>query len=246
MVHQLKMLSYNIHKGFTLGNVKYVLEELRHSIREVGADVVFLQEVAGNREVNRRKVNWANHSQFEFLADQVWPHVSYGKNAVSSKGDHGNAILSRFPFVFSENIDVSTNRFEGRGILHGVVEVENVAIHLICIHLALLESWRASQIQKLGDRIRSHVPDGVPLIIAGDFNDWRERATQHLVDELGLREAFLESRGSHARTFPIWMPFFKLDRVYFRGLNILNTRCLRQKPWVGLSDHAALCVDFEF
>ncbi len=38
-------------------------------------------------------------SQFAFLADEIWPHFAYGKNAIYSAGHHGNAILSKHPIL---------------------------------------------------------------------------------------------------------------------------------------------------
>ncbi len=245
----LRVLSYNIHKGFSTANLKFILDDLKHSIRSIQADLVFLQEVLGHHDVHGQRLgDWPTTSQFEFLADKVWPHYAYGKNAVYSSGHHGNAILSKYPFQFWENIDVSTNRFEGRGILHGVVELPRGGqpLHVICIHLALLETWREAQIETLCDRIDSHVPPDAPLVVAGDFNDWREKATKQLRARLHLDEAFLSARGRHARTYPIWFPVLKLDRVYCRGLEVGAARCLTHRPWNGLSDHAALCVDLKF
>ena len=43
----IKVLTVNIHKGFTFFNRKFILPELRDAVRKVGADVVFLQEVTG-------------------------------------------------------------------------------------------------------------------------------------------------------------------------------------------------------
>ena len=60
-------------------------------------------------------------------------------------------------------------------------------------------------------------PTDAPLIIAGDFNDWRHKANRLLVDELGVVEVFEAVRGRPARTFPSVMPVFRLDRIYARG-----------------------------
>src|SRR5258708_7724883 len=113
----LKVLSYNIHKGVCYYTRKVVLDELRQVLRTVNPDIVFLQEV--RREPQRSSVA----SQFEYLADQLWPHYAYGKNAVYTKGHHGNAILSKFPIQFHHNLDISTSRFEKRGLLHAKVKI---------------------------------------------------------------------------------------------------------------------------
>ena len=42
-----------------------------------------------------------------------------------------------------------------------------------------------------------------PLIIAGDFNDWRRKADRMLQDELASYEVFEAAHGRPARTFPV-------------------------------------------
>jgi endonuclease/exonuclease/phosphatase family metal-dependent hydrolase len=241
--HRLKILSYNIHKGFTADNSTFVLIEIRDILRQVQPDIVFLQEVLGDHTKHRKKfADWPEGSQFEFLADQVWPHYAYGKNAVYSKGHHGNAILSKFPFSEWENLDVSTNRLESRGILHGVIPLPGLTnpLHVFCIHLNLLHWGRNKQVEALCSRIRKKVPDEHPIIIGGDFNDWYGRTTRTLMECIPTQEIFKSSTGRHARTFPAKKPVLSLDRIYYRGLEVVSTKLLGGKEWQSLSDHLAL------
>ncbi len=242
----LRVLSYNIHKGFTRGNSRLVLRQIRDAIRATHADLVFLQEVQGQHEEHGRKhEEWPAEPQFEYLADSIWPHYAYGKNAVYEAGHHGNAILSKYPFSFFENIDVSSSKYERRGLLHGVIQVphSDQHIHAVCVHLGLLETDRQNQVRRICERIETHVTHSHPLVIAGDFNDWRGRSTQPLSTQLEVREAFLEATGRHARTFPSWFPALRLDRVYYRGAKLESARVLNESPWNELSDHAALYVE---
>ncbi len=242
----LRVLSYNIHKGFNAGQ-EFTLEGMKSAIELVHADLVLLQEVQGVHDTHKKKVkNWPTVTQFEYLADRIWPHYAYGKNAVYTKGHHGNAILSKYPMTFWENINISTNRFEKRGMLHAILEIPKlpgVHLHAICIHLDLLQKGREKQLDRLIERIQAVVPFDAPLIIAGDFNDWRESATKCLHKELGTEEVFEMHRGQHARTFPVWFPFLRLDRIYYRGVQVQDTKCLTGEPWSRLSDHAALFAD---
>jgi endonuclease/exonuclease/phosphatase family metal-dependent hydrolase len=245
---RLHILSYNIHKGFSQ-NRKFVLSRIKDAIQEVGADLVFLQEVIGEHDGHKRRLkDWPVETQLEFLADTVWPHHAYGKNAVYNDGHHGNAILSLHPFSFFENIDVSTNRFEKRGLLHGIIDLPGRPdpLHVICVHLDLLERGRLIQIQRLCERIEQHVPHEAPLVIAGDFNDWRENLSEILERTLEVKEVFKNHSGAHARSFPSWLPLLPLDRIYCRGLNISQARCLDGSPWNQLSDHSALYTELEF
>lgn len=242
----LRVLSYNIHKGFSASNMSFVLDQIKESIRLVSADLVCLQEVLGHHEKHGSKMkDWPTTSQFEYLADKIWPHYAYGKNAVYTAGHHGNAVLSKYPITFWENEDISTNRLERRGLLHVALEVpgQNAPLHAICLHLGLFENERREQLANLARRIHKLVPDECPLIVAGDFNDWLEKATPILAREMGLHEAFRELQSAHARTFPSWLPVLKLDRIYYRGLRAREALCFTGQPWNELSDHAAVYAE---
>ena len=235
MSKEIHVLTYNIHKGYCTGNRRFVLDSMRERIAETGADVVFLQEIHGTAiksEAKRKRFSYPDQPHFEYLADEAWPHFAYGRNAIYRKGDHGNAILSMYPFSSWENIDVSIFPRSSRSILHG--------LHTLCVHLGLLEQERREQLQALTDRINSHVPRDEPMIIAGDFNDWRRRAEHHLHDDLGLEELFVQMQGRHARTFPVWAPMLSVDRIYYRGLKPASCQRLSTGHWRDLSDHAAL------
>ncbi|NQX89352.1 MAG: endonuclease/exonuclease/phosphatase family protein [Halioglobus sp.] len=245
MSTELHVLTYNIHKGYCSGNRRFVLDSMRARIAETGADIVFLQEIQGTAiksQSKRRRFSYPDQPHFEYLANEAWPHYAYGRNAIYRKGDHGNAILSMYPFVSWENIDISIFPRSSRSILHGVIELPLRAtrLHTLCVHLGLLEQERREQLQVLTDRINSHVPRDEPMIIAGDFNDWRRRAEQHLHADLGLKELFVQMRGRHALTFPVKRPMLPVDRIYYRGLQPSECQRLNTGQWRDLSDHAAL------
>ena len=147
-----------------------------------------------------------------------------------------------YPFSNWENIDVSIFPRSSRSILHGVIEIpgKDFRLHTLCVHLGLLEQERREQLYALIERIDQHVPHDEPMIIAGDFNDWRRRAERHLHSDLGLEELFVKLQGRHARTFPVWAPLLPVDRIYFRGLEPVSCQKLGTGHWRDLSDHAAL------
>jgi endonuclease/exonuclease/phosphatase family metal-dependent hydrolase len=240
--------TYNIHKGFTQLKGRMVIHELRERLRGLSADVLFLQEVQGvHRRNATRYRDWPGKSQHEFIADSVWHEVAYGKNASYRDGHHGNALLSRFPITRQENEDISAHVFESRGMLHCVLKPgpRMPELHCLNVHLGLFERGRQWQIHSLVERIRATVPRAAPLIIAGDFNDWRHKANRALIEDLGVVEVFEEVEGRTARTYPSLMPMFRLDRIYARGLNVLDARVHYAFPGNRLSDHAALAATLE-
>lgn len=231
----VRLLTLNAHQGFSARSRHDALIRTRDALRASEADLVFLQEVgvAGGTEVPVQ--------QYEVLADGVWPQHAYGRNAVSTGGHHGNALLSKYPIVEWRNVDVSVGRAEPRGMLHCVVEVPQwpVRLHAICVHLALTEAHRRRQVGRLLEIVEAEVSRAAPLIVAGDFNDWRGRAHARIVRESALEEIHASANGRPARTFPALHPVLRLDRIYVRYLRH-RPLVLERRPWASLSDHVPL------
>jgi endonuclease/exonuclease/phosphatase family metal-dependent hydrolase len=240
--------TYNIHKGFSQLAHRMVIHELRDRLRGLAADILFLQEVLHTNDRHAiRYREWPTRPQHEFIADAFWHEVAYGRNAVYPHGHHGNAVLSRFPMLAQENLDISAHLFESRGLLHCEIALgEDVpSLHCINVHLGLFERGRQWQIQALIDRIQVAVPRDAPLVIAGDFNDWRSKGDRALTEALGCVEVFGEVRGRPARTYPSMLPFFRLDRIYARGLRVVDAHVHYATRGARMSDHAALAATFE-
>ncbi len=242
----LKVLTLNLHKGFSYFGRRFVLHELRDAIRSISADLVFLQEVLGEHNAHAdRHENWPDVSQYEFLADEIWQDFAYGKNAVYPTGHHGNAILSKYPILEYRNRDVSEVGAENRGLLHAVLDVPywGGPLHAICVHLGLNEKHRTRQLAKLSGIVCREASSGAGVVVAGDFNDWRSRANDILSESAGLVEAFSDAQGKSARTYPSRMPLLRLDRIYTRNVDVMHPRVLSKRPWSHLSDHAGLMAE---
>lgn len=225
-----------------------MLHELRDAIRASHADIVFLQEVLGFHEHHARRIStWPLTSQYEFLADSIWQDYAYGRNAVYPHGDHGNAVLSKFPIKAHDNLDVSLGTHEKRGLLHCTLRPPEFDgdLHVICVHLGLREHHRREQVRLLSRLVDRRVPDDMPLIIAGDFNDWRLRAQKSLMRIPGFKEVFNDSVGRVARTFPARFPILRLDRIYVRNVQDFRPVFFYPRVWKVLSDHAPLAVELD-
>jgi endonuclease/exonuclease/phosphatase family metal-dependent hydrolase len=247
MTREIRVATLNIHKGLSHFNRRMVIHDLRDGLRTLNADIVFLQEVQGlNQRHTLRFASCPPQPQHEFLAGEDWKHV-YGRNAVYDHGHHGNAILSRFPFVSFENHDVSDHRFERRGLLHCVVAVPGWRrnLHCVCVHLSLHERGRNRQLEAISGRLKELASNDLPIIVAGDFNDWRHRATAILERRLGMTEVSVAHGGRAPRTYPSILPLFRLDRIYVRGFEVASSRVHGGKPWSMLSDHLAVSAELK-
>ncbi len=241
---KLKILSYNIHKGFDWKNKNYFLREMKDFIKSSHADIVFLQEVVGKNE--KFKDQGLVDAQFEFLADEIWPHFSYGHNAVYDHGHHGNLILSKFPIQSFENIDISTNKWERRGLLICKIELPEGPSHpshfyAACSHLNLLHGGRLLQYQKIKEHILHYEGkselENVPVIIAGDFNDWNKKCADVFENEMQMHEVHKTLFGNFAKTFPSAFPLLSLDRIYIKNAKVFKVEILGPKKTSTVFDH---------
>lgn len=239
----LRILTINTHKGFTAFNRRFILPDLREAVRRVDADIVCLQEVLGEHELHALRVEgWPQTTHYEFLADTVWEAFAYGRNAVYPEGHHGNAILSRHPIARFENLDISIPGHENRGLLHCEVMPGQARVHIICVHLGLYEQHRQTQLIRLAEHV-NRLPAGEAVIVAGDFNDWRQRANAPLYERAGLEEVFTRMHGKPVRTFPAPFPLLRLDRIYVKNAVASHPEMLALHDWRHLSDHAPLAVE---
>jgi endonuclease/exonuclease/phosphatase family metal-dependent hydrolase len=237
----LRVATYNIHKGVQgLGPARRLeIHNLALAVDALDADIVCLQEVrAINRREARRFTGWPDLPQADFLAPPGYETV-YRTNAVTRHGEHGNALLSRWPVVRHRHEDMSDHRFEQRGLLHAEVLVAGQPLHVIVVHLGLMPGSRVRQTAQLRRYITREIPPHAPVVVAGDFNDWGARVRKTLrLDALHTLE------GPRTFTYPSRLPLAQLDHIYARGMQPLSLAAPRGRAWSRMSDHLPLIAEF--
>ena len=237
----LRVATYNIHKGVQgLGpNRRLEIHNLGHAIEQLDADVVCLQEVRKmNRSEASRFKHWPELPQAEFLAPEGYEAI-YMTNAITKHGEHGNALLTRWPVVAHKHEDMSDHRFEQRGLLHVEVLVMDKPIHVIVIHLGLIPGSRLRQVEQLKRFIAREIPPKARLVIAGDFNDWGNQTRNAL--KLAHLHTFEAER---LFTYPSRVPMVQLDYAFARGMKPLNVEIPRGRIWWRMSDHLPMVAEF--
>ena len=264
---RLRVATYNIHKGVRgIGPLRRLeIHNLSQAVETLDADLVFLQEVqhvhrAEARRFGRGAGGWPQEGQAEFLAPEGYDAV-YRSNAVTRHGEHGNALLSRWPLGEPNHRDVSDHRFEQRGLLHVPVRWAGLTLEAVVVHFGLSHASRVRQVQRLLQFIEREVDPAAPLLVAGDFNDWGERLDPSL-RAAGLSRAVApmlvqggegspgsqggpDTRPPLGLTFPSLAPLFALDRIYTRGLGCASVFVPRGSHWARMSDHLPLVAEFE-
>ncbi len=236
----VRVATYNIHKGVQgLGLARRLeIHNLVHAVEQFDADIVCLQEVRRhNRKMERLFTRWPELDQAGYLSPEGYESV-YRTNAVTRHGEHGNALLSRWPVIASGHSDVSDHRFEQRGLLHAELLVEGQSVHVIVVHLGLIHASRERQVQRLGQFIEEQVPPEAPLVVAGDFNDWGAQLLRPM-----SRMNLHTFEGIRLATFPSRLPLLHLDRIYVRGMRLVSAHVPHGKAWSRMSDHLPLIAE---
>lgn len=238
----LRVATYNIHKGVQgLGPRRRLeIHNLGHAVEQFDADIVCLQEV---RKMHRREesffTHWPDLPQAEFLAPEGYTPV-YRTNAVTRHGEHGNAMLSRWPVVSHQHEDMSDHRFEQRGLLHTEVQFHGLAVHVVVVHLGLIRASRQRQLAQLLRFVARELPLDAPLVVAGDFND-----TEQFVARAFRASGLTAMAGQRLATFPSRLPLMQFDHVFARGMRPLSLAVPRGPIWSRMSDHLPLIAEFD-
>jgi len=238
----LRIATYNIHKGVQgLGPARRLeIHNLGHAVEQLDADIVCLQEV---RKLHRREeqyfTRWPELPQAEFLCPEGY-FALYQTNARTKHGEHGNALLSRWPVVSQGHEDMSDHRFEQRGLLHAELKIGRRKVHVIVLHLGLIAGSRGRQVEQMLRFIEREIPRTAPVIVAGDFNDWGGKLRPMLNGH-----GFQDFIGERALTYPSRLPLTQLDYVYCRGLKPMGLEIPRGRIWWRMSDHLPLIAEFK-
>ncbi len=237
---QLRLVTYNIHKGIGGIDRHYRPQRVIEAIRHCSPDIVFLQEVDDGVPRSHRD------RQVDMLGDALeLPHRAFQANVKLKRGHYGNAILSRFPLTDVHNLDLSIPLKKRRRALVAHCRVKQGShtrtLLLFNVHLGLAGFERTIQLKRvLASKPLQHTRPDTGVIVAGDYNDVWGSLGGRVLEPAGFAAACMRRR-----TFPAVLPMRPLDRVYFRGLLELDhsfasrTAVARQA-----SDHLPLVAVF--
>jgi endonuclease/exonuclease/phosphatase family metal-dependent hydrolase len=157
---QLKVATYNIHIGKDADN-NLNLESTIETLRATGADLIGLQEIERHSPRSQfadqpRKLAEALGMQYHFE-----PALSVGPF------EFGNAVLSRYPILATERIDLKSSK-EDRVALLATVDVQGRPVRVLVTHLGLLQPERARDVAELRNRLQGE--EEAPVLVLGDFN----------------------------------------------------------------------------
>ncbi|MCW8107456.1 endonuclease/exonuclease/phosphatase family protein [Alteromonas ponticola] len=229
-----RVVTYNIHSGVGTDK-KQDYRRIGNFLAETGADIVLLQEMDTRPESRAVKQDIK-----DICAGQVYKLASSPALSEES-GWYGNAILSRYPIVSSETLDVSQDGFQPRNIQTVVVQTHKGPLTVINTHKGLKKKERRSQFAQLHEYIEERIRlFPTPLILGGDFNEW-----QFFTSAFKALNRILTPTKVGA-TFPSKFPLFSLDRIWTTSdITVHKCKRIKNKKTKLYSDHLPIQVDMQ-
>jgi len=158
-------MTYNIHHGEGMdGHID--MERIAQVIRSAQPDVVCLQEVdQGTCRTNGIDMP----ATLSRLLDM---EVAYAPNLEYQGGCYGNAILSRYPIQYQDNLSLPRQSGgEQRGCQRAVLDIDGETVTVLNTHLGLDAAIRKKQASAILDWI---APTADPVFLLGDLNETPE------------------------------------------------------------------------
>jgi endonuclease/exonuclease/phosphatase family metal-dependent hydrolase len=217
------IVSYNTHGAIGIDR-RFAPERIARVLAEIDADIVALQEL---------ELRANGFDMLAFLQRETGFHAIAGPTIRSTDRDFGNGLLTRFPIVSVDQVNLDVARREPRGAIDAVVDCDGAPLRVIATHLGLRPAERREQVRRLLDIVRAG--RALPTVLLGDLNEWflRGRPLRWLHEHFGESPA-------HA-TFPSPLPLLALDRIWSSPASLLRrVRVHRSRLAQRASDHLPL------
>ncbi len=227
-----RIISYNIHSGVGLDK-QHDYRRIGNYLAERDADIVLLQEM-DTRPADREVIKDIR----DICAGSVY-HLVASPALSEDAGWYGNAVLSRFPVLESQTLDVSQDGFQPRNIQIVTVDTPDGPLTVVNTHKGLKKHERRSQFALLHEYIAAKLKQKpTPLLLAGDFNEWQFFTSAFK----GLDETLNQHKVG--ATFPSRFPLFSLDRVWTTSdIRVRRVKRLKNERTKVMSDHLPVQVD---
>ncbi|HEY5656749.1 MAG TPA: endonuclease/exonuclease/phosphatase family protein [Myxococcota bacterium] len=222
LAEQITVATYNVHRWSGLnGRSRPDPARAAFVISEIDADLIALQEVL-------RPLR--GEDPLEALAEALGLHVAFAVTRTHKRGQIGNAILSRLPIASVSMLDLSYGRLEKRVAVAAQFKNGNDEFDVVATHLALADRVRRLQVDSLLEHPRLRE---TPTLLLGDMNAWRQCKATRTLDAALRSHQNLEWPAS----FPSASPVLALDRIYSRGVHVLEIRAHATRAARRASDH---------
>jgi endonuclease/exonuclease/phosphatase family metal-dependent hydrolase len=225
----LRVASYNVHRAIGRDR-RFEPERILGVVREIGADVIALQEVEAHD---------SGGDMLAWLAEKTGMRAIAGTTLQRHDGYYGNGLLTRHEIKATELVDLSFRNREPRGAIAADLECDDgLSVRIVATHLGLRPAERREQVEQLLKLFTWH--EQARSVLMGDLNEWFlwGRPLRH------LHRYFEATRA--VPTFPSGLPVFALDRVWTHPGSILRDLKAHDSAMARIaSDHLPLVATLD-
>lgn len=236
----LRVMTYNVH-GCMGRDGKISPTRIARIIARHQPDVVCLQEL-----------DVSDHThQAEIIAQKLAMTFQFHCCLAMKKGQHGNAIFSRFPMkpIRSGSLPkLSGNRFfEPRGAVWVEIDLWGQKVNIFNTHLSLSANEGFLQTEALlGSDWIGNAACQDPVILCGDLNALPKSKICGLIGRRFKNAQFELSGHRILKTLPSFHPIGLVDHVFVgAGIKTLSISVPKTKLERVSSDHLPLIVELE-
>jgi endonuclease/exonuclease/phosphatase family metal-dependent hydrolase len=230
----IRVMSYNVHGGKGMDGIRDY-SRFHKFMEQQKVDVALFQEF------ECRASRGGKPEDVKTLQLDPYKHVAFGPTENGSVGWYGNLIISRYPIAGHEVHDLSVNGLEPRNVMDVRIRIPKIGVvRFLNTHLGLMVGERIKQSRKLVELIEKEIDMGLPVILAGDINEWRPYAG--LIRAINKILHPVPSGG----TYPSRFPRAHLDRMWCYPKNLIDKAVPMRTPDTRkMSDHIPIIADLK-
>jgi endonuclease/exonuclease/phosphatase family metal-dependent hydrolase len=229
----VRIATYNIHRCRGMDR-RVVPARIIEVLRDIGADVIALQEVIGGGPAGAGQ------------AEEIGAGLGMGwlMNCVRTLRQHqfGNVVLSRYPIVHHSQYDLSWRTCEPRNCQRADLDIGGQVLHVYNVHLGTAVLERRYQAGRLASFVHDRRVTG-PKVILGDFNEWMRGLATKTLSSL-FESVDIAAHLKRRRTYPGLFPVVHLDHIYYEGrVEVVSVEMPRTRKALIASDHLPLVAN---
>jgi len=236
----IRVMTYNILHGARIDTKVIDLDKTAETIRELGADIVGLNEVRGEGD------DPGYTAQAEILAEKLGYYYFFAPAIfIHGKLPYGNALVSKYPILDAEIIGIpdpetreEKGYYETRCLLSAKIDIgDGKILQVFATHFGLMKDEQKNAVDTVVGQLKEC---GYPHVFMGDLNVTPDNEV--LAPILDVMQDTEPNLGEQKLSFPTDAPRIKIDYVMVsKDIKIVGAEI----PRAGLSDHLPLYADIE-
>ena len=232
----MKVMTFNIQhaKNYLEGHIDIPL--MAKTIKDLGADIVALQEVYGMGETA------VFNGQAEKIAEILGYHCYFAEAIyINNHGPYGNAILSKYEITEAKTVKVPPAEhkpgryFEDRCLGICNINTPEGPLSVFAIHFGL----QPEEAVLCAETVCNCYNSDIPTVLMGDFNLEPDSEYLDPIKNI-LVDTDIYFKGENNLTFPSDKPEIKIDYIFVSNDISVNDVTI---PDVIAADHRVIVAD---